>query len=78
MHETQFDLERAKDLERVKHHAAMLMEHFDSVQVFVTRHTPDGTVNVNFGCGNFFARYGQTELWVWGQDIHDEPSEDEE
>jgi hypothetical protein len=44
----------------------VLSEHFDSVQVFATRHEPTdgGTINVNFGAGNWFARKGQVGEWL--------------
>jgi hypothetical protein len=55
------------DLAMLKTHANQLAEHFDSVQIFATRHeagTEDGTVTVNHGTGNWFARYGQIVEWV--------------
>jgi hypothetical protein len=56
-----------KDLELVKQAAISLGEHFDSVQIFCTRHESgeqDGTVTVKYGTGNWFARYGQIKDWV--------------
>jgi len=44
-----------------------LGEHFDTVQVFCTRHDAprlDGTVHMAMGSGNWFARYGQVQAWV--------------
>lgn len=43
-----------------------LGEHYDTVQIFATRHEAgkDGTVNVQLGVGNWFARYGQIITWV--------------
>lgn len=57
------------ELDRVSLHADQLAEHFDSVQIFVTRKADneteeDGTVNINFGRGNWFARYGQVQAWL--------------
>lgn len=57
------------ELDRVSLHADQLAEHFDSVQIFVTRKSdneqePDGTVNIHFGRGNWFTRYGQIATWV--------------
>lgn len=43
------------DLKRVTDVVNALAEHFDTVQVFVTRHEAgmrDGTVNVQVGAGN--------------------------
>ena len=46
----------------------MLSEHFDNVQIFVSRQE-DGTRNrsTSFsvrGIGNYFARYGQVKRWL--------------
>jgi len=44
-----------------------LSEHFDTVQVFVTKHEPaeeNGTIEYNGGIGNFYARSGHVEMWV--------------
>lgn len=49
----------------LKRHAAQLMEHFDSVQIFATRHLGDqGTVHATYGAGNWFARFGHVNTWV--------------
>jgi hypothetical protein len=59
------------DLDMVTEHCTKLGEHFDTVQIFVTRHEAgkeDGTVNVNYGSGNWFARYGQVKEWVLRRD----------
>jgi hypothetical protein len=58
-----------KDLEMVRKAAEDLGEHFDTVQVLATRHEPgddedSGTVNVSYGVGNWFARYGQGSEWL--------------
>ena len=58
---------RDRDLELVKQHVEQLGEHFDSVQIFVTRHEAgelDGTININTGAGNWFARYGHIRNWI--------------
>lgn len=55
-----------QDMERVREAACALIEHFDSVQIFVTRHEAgekDGTVNIHMGQGNFFTRLGQVVRW---------------
>lgn len=44
-----------------------LIEHFDSVQIFVSRHEPgehDGTIFVQKGAGSFFTRYGQVKEFL--------------
>lgn len=56
------------DLEAVNKALAILGEHFDTAQIFVTRHDSgvgsDGTRNIAMGTGNWFARFGQTAEWV--------------
>lgn len=62
---------RKADVERVRAHVTTLSEHFDSVQVFVTRHAEGdhgGTININIGAGNYFTRAGQVNLWCIQQD----------
>jgi hypothetical protein len=60
------------DVERVKAACRVLGEHFDCVQIFASRHEDkyesDGTVNVAYGDGNWFARYGQVVEWMIRQD----------
>jgi len=56
------DTQRQADIEMVKAHCNQLSEHFDTVQIFVSRHMPaelEGTRTINFGAGNWYARYGQ-------------------
>lgn len=58
-----------EDLRELKRHTAMLMEHFDTVQIFATRHIgDDGTISVQNGDGNWFARHGQVATWLLKQD----------
>lgn len=55
------------DMERVEKCAQQLGEHFDTVQILVSRHEPgteDGTVNISYGLGNWFARFGQVRDWL--------------
>lgn len=55
------------DLDRLRSACEKLAEHFDTVQIFATRHEPEqegGTVNVAFGNGNWFARYGFIHDWM--------------
>jgi hypothetical protein len=58
------------DMKLLEEAAAKLGEHFDAVQILATRHDHelDGTVNVSFGMGNFFARYGHCRDWVVSQE----------
>lgn len=60
-----------QEFEIVRRAASGLAEHFDSVHIFCTRQgtaTESGTVNVNCGEGNWFARYGQVREWVVKQE----------
>ena len=68
------DTEREADLARIKKCCSELGEYFDAVEIFVTRHEAGedgGTVNVNWGCGNWFARYGQIRAWIVKEDEAD-------
>lgn len=60
------------DLERIEKVAQVLGEHFDTVQIFATRHEPGakdaGTYRFSAGCGNWYARYGQVREWMLMQD----------
>jgi len=62
MEESQKDL----DVKMINKHLDTLIEHFDSVQIFATRQSShnDGTVHINIGRGNYFARYGQIKEWI--------------
>jgi hypothetical protein len=60
-----------QDLERVQIAVNGLAEHFDTIEVFCTRHEGgmvDGTVNIHWGAGNYFARYGQIKQWMVSED----------
>ena len=58
------------DVDHVRKVAEGLMEHFDAVQVFATRHdgAKDYTVSVNYGLGNVHARRSLVRVWVLRQD----------
>lgn len=49
---------------------AKLLEHFDSVRIFVTRHDGEKTNTASFetGGGNFYAQLGQVREWLEIQD----------
>lgn len=51
---------------------AQLMEHFESVRIFVTKHSgaDDETGAYTVGQGNFYAQLGQISEWVSIQDQH--------
>lgn len=51
----------------MQHAIDRMSEHFDSVQVFVSRYEPNqegGTMSLHLGQGNWFARFGQVKEWV--------------
>jgi hypothetical protein len=58
------------DLQRLVPHVEALASKFDTVQIFVTRHdiTTGGTVSVNSGAGNWYARRGQVREWMIQQE----------
>ncbi len=60
------DKESEADLKRCEDAARALGEYFDTVHIFVTRHEScrDGTVNIQWGQGNWFARKGQISEWL--------------
>lgn len=62
-----------EDLSLLKRHISQLMEHFDSVEIFVTRQEPDSlsaehprgiTSATHSGDGNWYARFGQINEWL--------------
>jgi hypothetical protein len=59
------------DLTKIQDALNVLCEHFDAVHIFASRHEPeteDGTVSVQKGVGNWYARYGQITEWMVKQD----------
>lgn len=63
-----------QDMERVQNAINQLSEHFDAVQIFASRHEAeieDGTISLNLGSGNWFARYGQVRNWIIKQEERD-------
>lgn len=61
------DPKRDADVKLVSDICDQLIEHFDTVQIFCTRHESgerDGTTHISRGNGNWFARYGQIKDWV--------------
>lgn len=58
-----------EDQIRVKQAADLLIEHFDSVRIFVTKHgSDDSTSCFEIGRGNFYAQFGQVTEWLSIQD----------
>lgn len=66
MEEQEMSEQDIRDNAVLQKHMTLLREHFDSVQIFVTRDegTKGGTVAVRAGCGDIFARYGIARFWV--------------
>jgi hypothetical protein len=55
----------------VDQHVKQLLEHFECVQIFVSSHMPEGregTLHLERGGGNWYARSGQIRDWVQIQD----------
>lgn len=65
--------QRDRDIAILKSHVSQLSEHFGSVQIIATRHDPesDGTIIVNWGEGDWYARYGAVKWWI----LHEESDE---
>ena len=56
-----------QDMTMLRHSAEQLAEHFDTVQILVTRHDPaqaEGTIRAHYGLGNICARYGHAKEFV--------------
>lgn len=59
--------DRERNVAILRKACEQLGETFDTVQIFVTRHEAgehDGTINIHYGSGNWFARYGQVKNWM--------------
>lgn len=65
------ELSKEQELEMLKRAAESLGEHFETVQIFTTRHeagNENGTVHLAWGAGNWFARYGHVRNWLIMED----------
>ncbi len=64
--------EQDQDQQIVAKAVDQLGEHFDSVQVFVTRYEPNGgdqtSTQLNCGSGNWLTRYGHIKDWLLRQE----------
>lgn len=58
------ELKPNPEIEMLRKHAQALGEHFDSVHIFVNRVEGPATRGLNWGIGNWFARFGQIREWV--------------
>ncbi len=64
-------MSQSADTDLLQKHVNELSEHFDTVQIFVTRHeigTDNGTVGACRSAGNWYARLGQVREWLIQQD----------
>lgn len=60
-----------KEYALIKKACRELGEHFDSVQIFASRHeqgVEKGTLDASWGVGSFFSRYGQIKFWLLKQE----------
>lgn len=61
-----------KDIKVIENHVSMLMEHFDSVVIIVTKY--DGakreTESISRGGGNWHSRYGSVAEYLIKSDQH--------
>jgi hypothetical protein len=50
----------------IKKHVSALAEHYDSVHIFITKYdsTSGITRAASFGCGDFYARFGNVREWT--------------
>ena len=62
------DEQREKKMALLENQAKLLMQSFDSVQIFCTKYEGEDTANYVFGGGNFWARYGHVRGWILRQD----------
>jgi len=67
----------------IKIHVNQLSEHFDSVQIFCTKRTTDGsndTAAFAQGTGDWYARVGHVQEWIVDNDqrIRNNASKEEE
>jgi hypothetical protein len=62
------------DIRRIDDAVAVLSEHYDTVQIFVTRYDSQSgeTMNLESGTGNWFARRGQVDDWLDWEGCEDE------
>jgi hypothetical protein len=70
-------MNKDNDLNIVKKHVSQLSEHFDTVQIFVTKRNLDTTIDINHGSGNWFARYGQVNHWLIREEANVDSDEGE-
>lgn len=70
-----------EDIKVVRHHLNALSEHFDTVEILVSRFEgKNGTRHLQFGTGNYFARYGHlmSHLSNMEESLVNRPEDDED
>jgi len=63
--------EDTPELAMVRKHCNELGEHFEAVSIFCSRHDQGGehgTVHINLGVGNYFARIGHIKDYIIKED----------
>jgi hypothetical protein len=60
--------ERDATVKLVDDHCSHLMEHFDTVQIFVSHKEGNNTMTLARGAGNWYARYGQVKIFCVKQE----------
>mgnify|MGYP003347431584 CR=1 FL=1 len=65
--------------EAVAHAIRLLIEHFDTVQLFATKHdmASDETQAISTGLGNHYARHAHVEAWLDSSSVLEEPEEED-
>jgi hypothetical protein len=67
-----------KEVKRIDDCLIVLGEYFDTVQIFVTKYEGDeGTVSLQRGKGNYYARTGQIRGWLAREEQEDLKSTDD-
>jgi hypothetical protein len=70
---------RENDIQVLTGALDLLMKHFDTAMVFVTRQEKEGeTMSSAIGRGNWYARFGQVQSWLDNGGAMHLPDEDEE
>lgn len=56
--------ERDELIGKIQAAIADIVGDFDSIQVFATKVVEGDTISVNYGTGDYYARYGMTKYWL--------------
>lgn len=58
------DRQADKKYALLENQARLLMQSFETIQIFATKHEGNNTRHYIFGSGNWCARYGQIRQWI--------------